>query len=263
MRARTWGPAAGEATDVRPTKLSEMYPATAHTQAHRAREGPDSCRSRGETVSAASARTCERTAGLVAILQEARATMPDALVKSALLVLVLSLWCSGCSSLSSSDFASATPRFEPEKFFEGPVRSWGVVETRGGLPKSRLRADLSGHRDGDDLVLTQDFTFEDGRKQRRVWNIRRIDDHRYEAVSSDVSGSSVGHASGNTFHWIYYLQLRPGNRLSRVRMEHWMYLLGDGETMINRVTIRKFGFVLAQTTEYFRRGQAPVPSVER
>ena len=64
------------------------------------------------------------------------------------------------------------------------------------------------------------------------------------------------------FHWKYRLQLRPGNFFSRVRMEHWMYLLGDGETMINRVVIRKFGVIVAQTTEYFQRGTASVPTVE-
>ena len=40
----------------------------------------------------------------------------------------------------------------------------------------------------------------------------------------------------------------------RVRMKHWMYLADDGDTMINRVIISKLGIVVAETTEYFRRG---------
>jgi hypothetical protein len=120
---------------------------------------------------------------------------------------------------------------------------------------------LFGRREGSDVVVTQDFTFEDGRMQQRVWRIHRVDEHRYEAVAPDVIGPAPGYAFGNTFHWIYTLQLRPGF-MSRVRMEHWMYLLGDGETMLNRVVIRKFGVIVAQTTEYFQRGTAPVPSVE-
>lgn len=176
--------------------------------------------------------------------------------------LLLGLLLSGCASLVPHDFADAVPRFEPDEFFEGPVRSWGVIETRSGKPRRRLRAELLGRREGDAVVVTQDFTYEDGRKQQRVWKIRRLDEHRYAASADDVIGSAIGYASGNAFRWTYTLQLRPGNFLSRVRMEHWMYLLGDGEMMLNRVVIRKFGWIVAQTTEYFQRGTKPVPSVE-
>ena len=170
----------------------------------------------------------------------------------------------GCgSTLTPAHFAAAVPRFEPEKFFEGPVRSWGVIESRSGKPRSRLRAELMGRRAGPEVVVTQNFTFEDGRTQQRVWKIRRVDEHRYEASADDVIGPAPGYASGNAFQWEYTLQLRPGNFLSRVRMQHWMYLLDDGETLLNRVVIRKFGFVVAQTTEYFRKGTGPVPAVER
>lgn len=175
--------------------------------------------------------------------------------------LLLGVLLNGCSSLSPREFAAATPRFEPDRFFEGPVRSWGVIETRSGIPKSRVRAELSGRREGTDVVVTQNFTFEDGRTRQRTWRIRRIDEHRYEAESNDVIGPAIGHAYGNAFHWEYTLQLRPGNFLSRVRMEHWMYLLDDG-TILNRVVIRKFGIVVAQATEYFQKGTASVPSVE-
>jgi Protein of unknown function (DUF3833) len=164
--------------------------------------------------------------------------------------------------MKPQDFSAAVPRFEPDKFFEGPVQSWGVIESRSGSPKSRVRAALIGRRDGSDVVITQNFTFEDGHTQQRVWRIRRIDEHRYDASADDVIGPAVGYAFGNAFHWEYTLQLRPHNFFSRVRMEHWMYLLGDGQTMLNRVVIRKFGIILAQTTEYFQRGSAPMPTVE-
>lgn len=172
-------------------------------------------------------------------------------------VLLLFGLISGCSSLRPEDFAAAKPRFEPEKFFEGRVQSWGVVESRSGNPRSRLRAEIVGRREGSDLVITQDFTFEDGHKEQRVWRLRRIDEHRYDATAKDVKGPAIGYAFGNAFRWQYTLEARPGNFLSRVRMEHWMYLLDDGETMINRVAIRKFGVFIAQTTEVFRRVSGP------
>ncbi len=172
-------------------------------------------------------------------------------------VILLCALTGACSSLKPQHFAAEAPRFEPEKFFEGRVRSWGVIESRSGKPKSRVRAELMGRREGNEVEIIQDFTFEDGSKQRRVWKIRRVDEHRYEASSPDVIGPAAGYAFGNAFHWEYTLQLRPGNVFSRVRMEHWMYLLADGRTMINRVVIRKFGIVVAQTTEHFQREAPP------
>lgn len=169
----------------------------------------------------------------------------------------------GCHTLKPESFAGAEPRFEPEKFFEGPTRSWGVIESRSGRPKSRFRTEMMGRREGNDLVITQDFTFEDGHKQQRVWRMRRIDDHRYVATANDVVGVSRGQAYGNTFHWEYTLALRPGNPLANVRFKLRMYLQADGETMINKVTISKLGVIVAQTTEHFHRGTGPVPSIAR
>jgi hypothetical protein len=118
-----------------------------------------------------------------------------------------------------------------------------------------------GRREGDALVITQDFTFEDGHRQQRVFRVRRIDDHRYEATANDMVGVSRGEAYGNTFHWEYTIALRPGNPLANVRFKLWMYLQADGETMINRVTVSKLGVILSETTEHFHRGSGPVPSI--
>jgi hypothetical protein len=173
-------------------------------------------------------------------------------------LLALFLLLAACSSVPPSHFATATPRFEPDRYFEGPVRSWGVIETRRGNPRSRFRTAMMGRREGDTVVVTQDFTFEDGRRQQRIWRIRRIDEHRYEATSPDVNGIAPGEAYGNTFHWEYTLGKNP---FTRVRMHHWMYLQADGSTMINRVVITKLGAVIAETTEHFHRGDGPVPPI--
>ncbi len=176
-------------------------------------------------------------------------------------LLLCGLLLPSCASLQPGDFAKASPKLEPDKYFEGPVRSWGVIETRSGAPRTQLRATLFGQREGQEMVLTQDFTFADGRTLERVWRFRRREEGRYSATADGVIGAAVGIASGNSFHWEYMLELRPGNPLSRVRMQHWMYLLDDGETLLNRVVIRKFGIVVGQVTEYFRKGTGVVPDI--
>ncbi len=122
---------------------------------------------------------------------------------------------------------------------------------------------MFGRDDGNALAITQDFTFDNGRKQRRIWRIQRIDEHRFDATSPDVIGVATGYAYGNAFHWEYTLQLKPGNPLSRVHMKHWMYLADDGDLMINRVIISKLGIVIAETTEYFRRGASDAVALRK
>lgn len=178
---------------------------------------------------------------------------------SLLLCLLVCLLTAGCHGLRPESFAGAGPRFDPDRFFDGPTRSWGLIESRSGKPKSRFRTEMMGRREGGELVITQDFTFEDGHRQQRVWRVRKIDDHRYDATANDVVGVSHGLAYGNTFKWDYTVAGRTP--LTNLRFKLWMYLQADGETMINRVTITKFGVILAETTEHFHRGAGPVPPI--
>lgn len=47
----------------------------------------------------------------------------------------------------------------------------------------------------------------------------------------------------------------------RVHMKHWMYLADGGDTLVNRVIISKFGIIVSEATEYFRRGAGETASV--
>lgn len=157
--------------------------------------------------------------------------------------------------MTPQSFATAGPRFEPEKYFEGQTHSWGVLENPRGNPISTFRAELTGRRIGSELEISQTFHWSDGRIEVRTWRVRRLDEHRYEATANDVVGRSTGEAYGNVFRWEY--TLAGATFLTNVRFHLWMYLMEDGETMINRVNITKFGVVVGRTTEYFRRGPGP------
>ncbi|MEO8217252.1 MAG: DUF3833 family protein [Acidobacteriota bacterium] len=174
--------------------------------------------------------------------------------------LSLLLTSAGCTSMAPQKFEGAVPAFDPISFFEGPVRSWGVIESRKGNPRSRFRTEVQGQWNGPSLTLTQHFFYEDGHKQDRVWQVRAAGPHRFEATANDVAGTAIGVAYGNTFFWEYTLALRPGNPLMNVRMHHWMYLQSDG-TMTNRVRVTKLGITLARITEHFQRGEAVMPSI--
>jgi Protein of unknown function (DUF3833) len=170
------------------------------------------------------------------------------------LLLGAALSLSSCASLKVSDFERGRPIFEPTAFFTGRTSSFGVMENRGGAPTRTVTTATNGHWIGNTLYVEQDVVLgADSKPQHRSWRIRKIGAHQYEATANDIVGIARGEARGNVFHWSFTLALSPGNLSGNVRMTQWMYLQPDGQTMLNHSTIRKFGVLVAQVTEEFRR----------
>jgi hypothetical protein len=161
----------------------------------------------------------------------------------------------GCeAALPPEAFDGTGPALAPERYFEGPTRSFGVFEDSAGRPTSRFTTEAMGRREGDTLVLDQTVRLQD-EVQQRTWRLRREDAHRLTATAGPVIGVATGEVHGRSFHWTYTIALPPGDWLHRVDFEHWMYLADDGETLLNRFTVRKLGLVVARASEVFQRGR--------
>lgn len=159
-----------------------------------------------------------------------------------------------CSSpLPVASFAGDGPGFDPVRFFQGRIHSWGVLENRAGQPTEIVRTDGTGVPEGTDGVhFPQRVQTGADPATMRDWHMRRVGPGRYEATANDIIGTAQGGASGRAFHWTWTLALHPGNPLSHVGMDQWWYLQDDG-TMLNRTIITKLGVVVAEVTEHFVR----------
>jgi hypothetical protein len=159
--------------------------------------------------------------------------------------------CSGPPSLAA--FAGSGPPFDPVVFFTGHTRSWGVREDRWGTPEGIITTDCVGTAEGaDGLHMVQHLILADGTQQTRDWHLRRVGPDRYEGTANDMVGTAVGEAQGRVFHWTWTWATKPGNPLFDVTMDQWMYLMDDG-AMVNRTTVSKLGFTIAEVTEQFER----------
>lgn len=158
----------------------------------------------------------------------------------------------GCSSVQPEHYAATAPTLVLEEYFLGATRAWGIFQDRAGRVKRQFVVDLHGVLDGGELVLTEDFEFRDGELSRRVWRIRRLNEHQYEGRADDVIGVAKGEAWGQALHWRYHLLLRVAEREYKVHFDDWMYLQEDG-ILINRATMSKFGFRLGELTIVFRK----------
>lgn len=154
--------------------------------------------------------------------------------------------------MKPEDFAGTTPRFVLEDYFTGKVRAWGVFQDRFGQLRRQFTVDIDGSWDGEVLTLVEDFVYDDGETERRIWRIRRIDEHRYEGTADDVVGTATGISYGNALNWQYDFDLQVGEGTYRVHFDDWMFLQ-DEEVMINRAEVTKWGFSVGEASIFFRR----------
>ncbi len=156
----------------------------------------------------------------------------------------------GCTKMETTDFAGAEPRFILEDYFSGKTRAWGLFEDRFGTVRRQFMVDIDGTWDGRELVLDERFVYSDGETDRRVWHIRKTDDHRYEGRADDVIGVAQGTAHGNALNWRYDMDLKIAGHDVRVHFNDWMFLQSS-DVVINRARVSKFGIELGEVTIVF------------
>ena len=159
---------------------------------------------------------------------------------------------SGCTNMKPSDFSETTPVLRIEDYFVGKTRAWGIFEDRFGNLRRQFVVDIQGRWDGEALVLDERFRYSDGEIDRRVWTIKKIDEHRYEGSADDVIGTATGESYGNALNWRYDMDLKVGESTLRVHFNDWMFLQSSG-VLVNRARVSKFGIAIGEVTLFFQK----------
>ena len=133
------------------------------------------------------------------------------------------------------------------EYFDGPIQAWGVVQDWRGNVTRKFDIEMVGSWDGDFGTLEEDFVYDDGKTQRRVWTIRKLSDKAYEGTASDIKGKAEGKTNGNAVQWKYQMNLDVGEKTYLVTFDDWMFLMKDN-VLINRSYLKKFGITVAELT---------------
>jgi hypothetical protein len=173
--------------------------------------------------------------------------------RSLLAVLAAGMLALGCASAPTpTDYAAEKPVLALEKYFNGELVAHGLFTDRGGKVVRRFTVLMKCSWTGDDGVLDEDFTYSDGKKERRVWRLKKLPDGRYTGTADDVVGTAQGQASGNAFQWAYTLRLPVDGSVYEVQFDDWMYLV-DERVMLNKAVMSKFGIRLGEVTLAFTK----------
>jgi hypothetical protein len=172
--------------------------------------------------------------------------------KSILLIIFLFLItnCSKNSVMKPEDFKNKEPRLIIENYLSGNVKAWGVLQNRSGKVTRQFSADLNGKWDGKQLILDEKFNWDDGEIQTRQWQITKIDENNYEGTAGDVVGKAKGYSYGPAFKFEYVLLVPVKGKEMKITFDDWIFKQ-DERVAINRATMTKFGFKVAELTVVF------------
>lgn len=159
---------------------------------------------------------------------------------STTVVALLLLSLSACSNVTVTDYKHLEPQLKLEEFFTGDLSAHGVVKDRSGRVIRVFNASIKTSWDQGIGTLDEDFTFDDGEQQKRVWRLRPQNDGSYIGTAGDVQGEGQLSVAGNSAFLDYVLTVPYGDGTVDVRVDDRMYLVAPG-VLINESELKKFG----------------------
>ena len=153
---------------------------------------------------------------------------------------VAALTLAGCAGPQLTDYAAQRPVFDFRSYFNGPLLAHGLVSDRSGQVLRRFVVTMRCDWVGDTGTLDEQFVYDDGERQQRVWRVRLQPDGTFVGTAADVVGQAQGAASGSAFRWQYTLKLPARGSVYEVQFDDWIHLV-DARTALNKATMRKFG----------------------
>lgn len=168
----------------------------------------------------------------------------------AILGLALAAACTGKPSLDDAPLSQA--EFNLEEFFEGRTSAKGQFQDVFGTVRRRFDVEVEGAWDGETLRLVEDFVYEDGSTEQRIWTLRKTGPQRWEGTAPGVIGVATGEERGDTFNWRYQIDLPVPDGTLRVRFDDWMWDMGDGR-VLNRAYMKKYGVDIGEVIIVFEK----------
>ena len=171
-----------------------------------------------------------------------------------LIVIFIFIILNGCSNMKLEDYKDKRPVLKLEDYFNGKTIARGVFEDRFGNIKKSFKVFIDGSWDGENLILKEDFIYDDGTKDYREWKLKRDTNNpnKYSGYADGVIGTATGSVNGNAFNWKYGFKLKVGNKHINVKFDDWMFLQEDGY-LINIAKVKKFGITLGRVILFFEK----------
>jgi hypothetical protein len=170
----------------------------------------------------------------------------ESVMKALILACVTGLALAGCTGKPALDDAKLSAQtLNMEKFFDGQLTAYGQFQDVFGTVRRRFEVQINGVWDGQTLTLTEDFVYEDGSTEQRVWSLLKTGPDTWRGTAPGVIGEATGIERGDTFNWKYTINLPvPAadgtSETIKVTFDDWMWKLSDTR-LLNRAYMKRYG----------------------
>lgn len=147
------------------------------------------------------------------------------------------------------------PHFDLTSFLEGRTFAWGIFEDRFGRVRRRFTVEMVGGWNEHVFHLDEQFTYDDGSRETRVWRVEPAGPGRFTATSADCVGIAQGKCSADAIHMAYTFRLDLDGREIHVELDDRIYRVGE-HVAVNRAIMRKWGVRLGAISLFFQREAA-------
>ena len=173
----------------------------------------------------------------------------------AAVALALLAACTGKPSLDDPKLSDRI--FDLETFFEGETVAYGQFQDIFGTVRRRFEVTILGTWDGETLRLEEDFVYEDGSTEQRIWTLKKTGPETWEGTAPGVEGVAMGEERGDSFNWRYTIDLPivsagAETETLRVTFDDWMWLLSE-DRLLNIAYLSRFGVDIGQVIITFER----------
>jgi len=169
----------------------------------------------------------------------------------ALAALFLLAACAGRPDLGAPPLSDR--QLNLEEFFDGHLTAHGQFQDVFGEVRRRFTVDINGSWDGETLTLVEDFVYEDGSTEQRIWSLVKTGPDTWRGTAPGVVGEAFGEERGDAFNWRYTIDLPLGDgTTTRFTFDDWMWLLTD-DRLLNRAYMERFGIYVGDVIITFER----------
>lgn len=139
-----------------------------------------------------------------------------------------------------------------EEFFVGKTVAHGQFQDLFGTVQRRFDVDITGTWDGKTLTLVEDFIYDDGELEQRIWTLDKTGDNTWRGSAPGVIGVATGAEKGDTFNWAYRIDLPVRSGTMRVDFDDWMWLMTDNR-VLNRAYVSRAGIQIGEAIIVFEK----------
>ena len=169
-----------------------------------------------------------------------------------LIVLAFSVLAACTGKPALEDAKLSDRKLNLEDFFDGQVLAYGQFQDVFGTVRRRFDVEINGTWDGQTLTLIEDFVYEDGATEQRVWSLVKTGDDTWTGTAPGVIGMASGEERGDTFNWQYKIDLPVPDGILRVTFDDWMWLLSE-DRVLNRAYMKRAGVDIGEVIITFEK----------